>query len=359
MAYYARTGFRRLAWTARLRAQSLRGFWTFAGEFDTVMDACSIVERVTVFSWGPAMSSARLAPDAAAFYAAQSTFSDPGSLTPLYADLPDSPAQLARVARDLIVHRLEGEHFRCTIPQDRLHNDAETRYLDDILRIIIERNDAPLTQRREVGDRFVGVCRDFTLLHCSFLRHVGVPARLRSGFADYFGSDGFHLDHVVTEYWDEERGWLLADPELADPTIIDTFKVDFDPMDVPRDRFLVAGSAWRAIRAGEVDPKTFGLQLSEGPMVGEWFVAGNVRLDLAALNKVETLLWDIWGTGADSDDEMTDAIRELYDHVSLVAGNDVPFGAAGKLFTENEGLRTPKTVLSLAPFNGPSEVTLR
>lgn len=306
------------------------------------------------------MPSARLAPDAAAFYAAQSAFSDPGSFAPLYADLPNDPAQLARVARDLMVHRLEGELFCHVIPQGHLHNDAETRYLDDILRIIIERNDAPLTQRREVGDRFVGVCRDFALLYCSFLRHAGIPARLRSGFADYFGSDGFHGDHVVTEYWDNERGWLLADPQLADPVVSDTWKVDFDPMDVPRDRFLVAGKAWQAIRAGDADPKTFGLHLpEEGPMFGEWFVAHDIRIDLAALNKVETLLWDTWGTGAGGDREMTNATCELYDQTSLVVCDDVAFDAARKLFAENEGLRTPKTVLSLAPFNGPSEVTLR
>ena len=299
-----------------------------------------------------------LAADAAAFYAAQSAFSDPGNLAPLYVDLPDDPAQLARTARDLIVHRLEGEPFGYVILQDRLHNDAETRYLDDVLQIITERNDAPLTRRREVGDRFVGVCRDFALLHCSFLRHAGIPARLRSGFADYFGSNGFHGDHVVTEYWDNERGWLLADPMLTDPVAADTWKVDFDPMAVPRDRFLVAGKAWQAIRAGEADPTTFGLHPpQEGPMFGEWFVAHDMRIDLAALNKVETLLWDTWGTGAGGD--MTDAIRELYDRASLVACDDVPFDAARRLFAENEELRTPKTVLSLAPFNGPSKVTLR
>jgi hypothetical protein len=57
--------------------------------------------------------------------------------------------------------------------------------------------------------------------------------------------------------------------------------------------------------------------------------------------------------------EMTDALRELHDRASLVAGDDVPFSAARKLFLDEEKLRTPKTVLSLAPFNGPREVTLR
>ncbi|PAZ12061.1 transglutaminase-like protein [Streptomyces sp. SA15] len=307
--------------------------------------------------------AARLTPDTAAFYATQSAFSDPGELAPLYADLPDDPAQLAVVARDLMIHRGEGQQFHHTHPQDRLHNDAETRYIDDILRIIVGRDDAPLTRRREVGDRFVGVCRDFSLLHCSFLRHAGIPARIRSGFADYFGNNGFHCDHVVTEYWDAERGaWLLADAQLADPLVTDYWKVDFDPMDVPRDRFLVAGEAWRAIRERGADPETFGLHPpAEGPFWGERFVAGNVRLDLAALNKVETLLWDVWGEGEGEGEERTlpDPSRELYDRVALVIGDDVPFDTARELFAGNDTLRTPKTVLCMAPYNGTSRVTLR
>ncbi|WP_405777623.1 transglutaminase-like domain-containing protein [Streptomyces sp. NBC_00859] len=305
------------------------------------------------------MPSASLAPDAAAYYTTQSAFSDPGTLAPLYSSLPADPAELALAARGLVIHRLEGDDFGYTIPQDRLHNDAETRYIDDILRIITGRNDAPLPQPRVPADRFVGICRDIALLHCSFLRHAGVPARLRSGFADYFGTDGFHHDHVVTEYWDARRGWLLADAELTDPAIAARYAVPFDPMDVPRDRFLVAGEAWRAIRAGEADPKTFGLLIPEASLIGEWFVAGNVRLDLAALNRTETLLWDVWGAGADNAEGMTDALHQLYDEVARVAGNEVRYEAARELFTQHDGLRTPRTVRCLAAFNGPHEVTLR
>ncbi|RPF35437.1 transglutaminase-like domain-containing protein [Streptomyces sp. TLI_185] len=296
-----------------------------------------------------------------AFYATHSTFSDPGELADRYVDLPRDPTRLARISRDLLIHRVEGDLFHHTHPAERLHNDAETRYIDDILRILVARNDAPLHVRREVEDRFVGTCRDFSLLHCSFLRQAGIPARIRSGFADYFGSDGFHCDHVVTEYWDEERGWLFADAQLADPAITGNWNADFDPMDVPRDRFLVAGKAWQAIREGGADPKTFGLHPPEqGPFWGERFVAGNIRLDLAALNKVETLLWDEWGTDEGKPGTpLSAAARELYDRAALVAGDDVPFDAARKLFTEDDTLRTPKTVLCSAPYNGPSQVTLR
>jgi hypothetical protein len=288
------------------------------------------------------------------FYTTQSVFSDPGEFARLYEALPDDPRELAVVVRRLMIHRMEGELFDCPIAEDRLHDDAETRYVDEILKLIVRRVDEPLTVPRDYADRFVGVCRDFALLYCSFLRAKGVPARIRSGFADYFGDDGFHIDHVVTEYWDVERGWLFADPEVTEG-----HTVDFDPMDVPRDRFLVAGQAWQTIRAGKADPKSFGLRTPDVELIGEWFVAGNIRLDLAAVNKVETLLWDIWGIGAGGDGDMTDEIYDLYDLAAQVADDEIVFGAARNLFTENAGLRTPATVLSLAPFNGPREVTLR
>ena len=133
----------------------------------------------------------------------------------------------------------------------------------------------------------------------------------------------------------------------------------FDPMDVPRDRFLIAGKAWQLIRSGQADPARFGLPLTEPPRAGEWFVAGNVRLDLADLNKVETLLWDLWGLGAGPFEDITAEIYDLYDLAATVADDEVPFAAARKLFAENAGLRTPATVTSLAPFKAPSEVTLR
>ncbi|MEU6350190.1 transglutaminase-like domain-containing protein [Streptomyces sp. NPDC047072] len=299
--------------------------------------------------------------EALAFHAVQSTFSDPGALAGMYAGLPRDPARLARVVRDLMIHRGEGALFDHTHPEDRLHHDAETRYIDDILRIVVDRNPAPLTQLRAPGDRFVGICRDFALLHCSLLRHVGVPARIRSGFADYFSAGGFHGDHVVTEYWDEERGWLLADAQLADPSITANWPVDFDFMDVPRDRFLVAGEAWRAIREGGADEKRFGLHPpEEGPFFGERFVAGNIRLDLAALNKVETLLWDVWGEDdGEPGTPLSDRARVVFDRVAPVVSGEVSMEAVRRVFAEEEGLRTPRTVTSYATFLGKSLVELR
>jgi hypothetical protein len=301
-----------------------------------------------------------LGSEEARFYGSQSAVSDPGEMVGWYEGLPRDVGELGRVVRDLMIHRVEGGLWDVPIADDRMNDDAETRYTDDILRLIVGRDPRPLGLRRAYGDRFVAICRDFTLLHVSLLRHLGIPARLRSGFATYFDTDGFHSDHVVTEYWDERRGWLLADAQLFDP---ERYAMDFDPVDVPRDRFLMAGTAWRMIRAGEADPRTFGLRPAGGPLTGEWFVAGNVRLDLAALNKAEPLLWDLWGPEPVTPEAMADAIPpavgDLYDEAARISVDDVPFDAARAFFAASDDLRMPPTVLSYAPFNGPSMVTLR
>ncbi|WP_239067883.1 hypothetical protein [Actinomadura bangladeshensis] len=50
------------------------------------------------------------------------------------------------------------------------------------------------------------------------------------------------------------HGWRLADAQLASTHITTALAVDFDPMDVPRDRFLVAGAALRLTASSAADP---------------------------------------------------------------------------------------------------------
>ncbi|WP_369173258.1 hypothetical protein AB5J49_37320 [Streptomyces sp. R28] len=110
------------------------------------------------------------------------------------------------------------------------------------------------------------------------------PARVRGGFGTYF-VDGFHEDHWITEYLLPDGSWRLVDPQVLHPAYGD---LGFDPLDVPRDRFLVAGEAWRACRAGAADPQTFGLWSVES-LRGMWFVRDSLVLDLACRGGVETL----------------------------------------------------------------------
>ncbi|MGW2379490.1 transglutaminase-like domain-containing protein [Streptomyces sp. NPDC001658] len=281
-------------------------------------------------------------------YLKQTPYSDPGDLGLGLGldDLPRDPGELARVVRDLIIHRGEGQLFGYTVPEQRLHEDAESRYVREILRILRERGDGPLTERRPPEGRFVGTCRDFSLLHCSLLRATGTPARPRCGFAGYF-EEGFHEDHWVTEYRLPDGGWRLADAQTHHE-----YELPFDPMDVPRDQFLVAGDAWRMCREEGADPETFGLGGSDW-LKGLWFVRGNVVRDLAALNGVELLPWDGWGP-------------EFLGRTPLTADDLAAADAVAAARTEDDWRRlstdprlaVPAEIVSYTPYLGDRRVTL-
>ncbi|MEU9885282.1 transglutaminase-like domain-containing protein [Sphaerisporangium sp. NPDC051017] len=293
------------------------------------------------------MTDARhpLEADEPAFYLTHSVFSDPGDLTRLDG-IPTAPAELARLVRDLLVNREECPLFGFTLPEHR-KNEAETRYVSAILRIVTEMDDRPLTVARAPGKRFAGTCRDFALVLCSLLRSTGTPARIRCGFATYF-IPGRNEDHWVTEYWDRDKGWTLIDAQLPTPRIMEEFKISFDPMDVPRDRFLVAGDAWRACRQEGADPATFGVSLID--VSGLDFVQGNVVRDLAALNKVEVLPWDGWNLSERVHLDETDA--RLLDDVAEAESRGGPFSRLRHLFLGNPGLRTPRTITSYTTYSG-------
>ncbi|MCX5600736.1 transglutaminase domain-containing protein [Streptomyces phaeochromogenes] len=253
------------------------------------------------------------------FHLKQSPYSDPGAVP---ADLPADPRELAALVRNLLIHREEGGHFGYAMPEERRREDAEARYVSEILRILRERSRAPLTEHRELGERFAGTCRDFALLMCAFLRATGTPARVRCGFATYFedgSSPVTHGDHWVTEYRLPDGSWRLADAQVADGA----HDVPFDPLDVPRDQFLVAGAAWRACRAGDADPDAFGIPLPTGTLQGLWFVRGNVVRDLAALGGVEVLPWDAWGLAAKGEPEVTADDLALLDAVAAATAPSI------------------------------------
>jgi hypothetical protein len=278
-------------------------------------------------------------------YLAHTPYSDPGNAD--VSGLPRDPGELARLVRGLIIHRGEGERLRHEIPRERLHHDAESRYVSELLRILRERSDRPLTRPREYGERFVGTCRDFALLHVSLLRTTGTPARVRGGFGTYL-VDGFHEDHWVTEYRLPDGSWRLADPQVLHPA----YDPDFDPLDVPRDRFVVAGDAWRACREGRADPLTFGVSWLDR-IRGLWYVRLAVLHDLAALNGVEVLPWDGWGPEILDDASLTGEQCALIDAVARADDER----EVRRLYADPR-LAVPDAVTSYTAHNGVRRVTL-
>jgi transglutaminase-like putative cysteine protease len=277
-------------------------------------------------------------------YVKQTPYSDPGDVDT--SGLPRDPRRLTAMVRGLIIHRGEGGLLGYAIPEERLHHDAESRYVTEMLRILRERGDTPLTEQRAPEARFVGTCRDFSLLLCSLLRATGTPARLRCGFAGYFADDRYE-DHWVTEYRVPDGSWRLADAQVQRG-----YEVPFDPVDVPRDRFLVAGDAWRDCRAGRADPMRFGLS-SVDWLKGLWFVRGNVVRDLAALNGVELLPWDGWGP-----DFLGRAPLGEDDLAAADAVAEARSGADRRRLYADPRLTVPAEITSYTPYLGDRRVTL-
>ncbi|MFD9910622.1 transglutaminase-like domain-containing protein [Streptomyces sp. NPDC059063] len=273
--------------------------------------------------------------------------------------LPRDPAALAAVVRGVLLHREEGGRFGYALPDERLREDAESRYAGEILRILRERGGTPLTEAREPAARLVATCRDFALLLCTLLRATGTPARIRGGYAAYF-VPGQNDNHWVTEYWTAGRGWVLVDPQLVGGGLYD--KIAFDPMDVPRDQFLVAGDAWRACRDGRADPDTF-LVCTVPEIRGMSLVRADVVADLAALNGVEPLPWDGWGVMEKDDAEVTDDELQLLDAVAAAtsaAGHAPGAGrpeALRRLFADPR-LTVPAEIVSHTTYGGDRAVTL-
>jgi hypothetical protein len=201
--------------------------------------------------------------------------------------LPADVASLAHIVPGLLIHQHIAFAYGETLSAERIA-EAQLRTVDEILASVMEHDGAALSQARPQDGRTVGVCRHFALLLVAMLRHKGIPARARCGFGAYFEKGKF-VDHWVAEYWDGRR-WIMVDPQM-DEVQRKLFHVDFDPLDVPRDRFVIAGGAWAMCRAGKADPEAFGIM----DMSGWWFVAGNVVRDVAALNNAVMLPWDVWG----------------------------------------------------------------
>ncbi len=292
------------------------------------------------------------APDPLAYYASQGPITDPGPEAGALAGLPGDLRALARIVQGLVFHYFADEAiFGWRPPRERI-TEIDTRHAAAMLARLAALDARPLTEPRPPERRLVGCCRDFTVLLCALARARGIPARARVGFARYF-SPGFHVDHEILEWWDGgQRRWRLVDPQLSERHLAH-YRIGFDPFDVPRDQFLVGGHAWQLCRAGDADPDTFGLAPELSQPRGLGFVRGHVVQDLAALNKIELLLWDVWGLMQAEPDAELALLDEVAERTQAADG----FADARRLYA-TPGLAVPGRVRCLSPAIGPHEVAL-
>ena len=277
------------------------------------------------------------------FYSAPAAMTSTGDHASRFDALPSDAADLARVVQGLAIHEFMAAAYGFAIPEERTR-ESHIRGVVQMLDCIVAADARPLPFARPPDKRLVGVCHHFALLLVAMLRARGVPARARCGFGAYF-NPGYCEDHWVCEYWKErEARWVLVDPQF-DELWREKLKIEHDVLDVPRDRFLVAADAWTMCRAGLADPATFGI--FRGNLRGLWFIAGDLVRDVAALNNMEMLPWDVWGAMPRPDEHLTDDTLTFFDDLARLASRpDVPCAELRALYANDDRLRVPATVFN-------------
>ena len=280
--------------------------------------------------------------------AALDYYATPGRFTTLGAGelSPGDVRDVVDVVQGLLVYDVVAQVFygaELTEQQaDAIHERDSAR----LLAIAKAVDSRPLGEARPPANRVGARCHAFSRLTVAFLRAAGVPARARCGFGAYF-RPGWFEDHWVAEYWSAAADrWLMADAQL-DAAWRKAINFTGDALSISDTQFLTAGQAWQAWRRGELDADRCGLSAINEH--GAFWIAGNLRLDLASLNKVEMLPWDVWGEGWQPGEQPTAAQLELFDTVAdLTVNPDGRFSELRARDQADDSLRMDGTVFNVA-----------
>lgn len=199
------------------------------------------------------------------FYKQTSQFTDLGYYKDFAKNLPNDIEELCVLQRMQIIHPVayKDKNIRnksncfwgdmTKVPITRL--DYEEDYFPTAQSMIAEllRKNTNYDIKREAKDKIHITCRGQAILLASILKAKNIPARARSGFAEYIHYDGIYYDHWITEYYDEkENRWKLVDADEHCPD----HEMGFDLNDIPYDKFLFGANAWLGVRKGKYEEKT-------------------------------------------------------------------------------------------------------
>jgi hypothetical protein len=240
-----------------------------------------------------------------------SPMTDPGSETFRFDGLPSEIGALCRIIQGVLIHTDWIAAYGLGEAHAAL-SSRETLPLCLRLLQLAEADSRALSVQRPARTRAVGTCRDYALMMCGMLRHQGIPARVRCGFATYFIKNRWE-DHWICEYWRAAEGrWCRVDAQL-DEVLKQRLEIRFDATDLPPALFMMAGDSWRLCRAAQSDPIVFG----HGTAHGLWFIRVNVIRDHYALNEAEVSEWDSWRHTTVPQQLVTEADQKATDLIAL------------------------------------------
>lgn len=278
------------------------------------------------------------------FYSRPTAMTSAGKHAALFDKLPNDVGELTRLVQGLVLYEYVASDFYGFTISDKRKSETHLRSIERMLDRLFAIDNQRLSVTRPVGKGLIGIYHHFALLLVAMLRAKRIPARYRCGFGTYFNPLYFE-EHVVCEYWHAlQARWVIVDPQFD---AVWREKLDkHDILDVPRDRFILAGDAWMQCRAGVADPLKFGI--FKGDLRGLSFIAGEIIRDVAALNKMEMLPWDVWGAIPQPDEALNDDQVAFFDRLAAKARSpNTSFTELRKLYESDDRLRVSATV-----FNG-------
>ncbi len=148
------------------------------------------------------------------FYKQTSAYTDLGFYQEFAKKLPENIKELCLLQRHQIIHpvnlmdetRQDKNSFygdMTKIPETRLIFEDDIFPIAQSVLAELLRKDSKYDMKREIQNKVHVTCRCQAILLVSILKAKGIPARARSGFAEYCKDDGIYCDHWITEYYDE------------------------------------------------------------------------------------------------------------------------------------------------------------
>lgn len=293
------------------------------------------------------------------FYLKTSMYTNYIPFKKYYRSLPDNIEELAKLLSHQIIHRTELIRSYNNTPSN-YDNIVELQKIkeqypwyrnrcdDDILLTapaitaeLFRQDSRGFVMGREVKDRVVITCRYVSVLLASILKAKGIPARVRSGYANYFCNNpsNTYYDHWIVQYYNKkEKRWINIDATHI-------YKVNFNQWDIPNNKFKWIAKIWLDVRQGKDNHQNYihGSNLNDLDNL-----AYALFFDFHALMNDE-ISYLFFPTAIDSKEEfnaLTETNLKKLDHLAtLMLEPDKNFYELKYLFRNDPWLRTINTPL--------------
>lgn len=200
------------------------------------------------------------------FYLNTSSFTSLGAYVNIVDKFPNDIKEICYLIRMQTIHPIAFSNpiirssSNCFWGNMQEIKDYKTMRQDDLFPTSISmigeilRINPQISKERLAKEKLIVTCRGVSLLLASILKAKGIPARVRSGFANYPSNDGIYWDHWIVEYYNaDNKKWTLIDADCCCNDI-----TDFDIYDIPHNRFISAPNLWIKYRNNKFDINTLG-----------------------------------------------------------------------------------------------------